>query len=216
MRTGELYQRYFGLYLATVLSIDDPEHLGRIRVKMDQFDDSSDDPVWAAIARPAGGQNTTAFFTPAVGDQVVVGFLVGDVNGPIVVGYSHSTKQKPPEQVNATAHGVVTKIGRIIFDEKAQRIEVVFDAGSGTSSIVMDNDGVSIKSDKDVSIEGSSVSLKAQSVCVNGDVVVLKKFIENTYAAHTHVLDLVHSISLTPDPISTQTAIVDPTQTTSC
>jgi hypothetical protein len=141
MRTGELYQRYYGLYLGTVVSTNDPEGLGRVRVKMDQYEDSKDEPVFAAVARPAASGNLTVFFSPREGDQVVVGFLVGDVNEPIILGYAHSTEKKPPGEVSPpTKHGIVVKDTSVVFDEtdvvvnegdqKVARVEDSVDAGT--------------------------------------------------------------------------------------
>jgi len=118
MRTGELYQRYNGLYLGTVVSTNDPQGLGRVRIKMDQYEDADDDPVFAAVARPVANANTTVFFSPQEGDQVVVGFLVGDVNEPIILGYAHSAQKKPPSDVSPpTRHGIVVKDTSVVFDE---------------------------------------------------------------------------------------------------
>src|SRR6266849_2615331 len=92
MRTGDLYQRYYGLYLGTVVDVNDPQKLGRVRIKCDQYEDFQDDPTWCSVARPAAGQ-TSVLFTPKEGDQVVFAFLVGDVNEPIILGYAHQSKR---------------------------------------------------------------------------------------------------------------------------
>lgn len=150
MRTGELYQRYYGLYVGKIVAVDDPQGLGRVRVQCDQYVDSIDDPLWAIVARPGGGK-TSVFFTPDVGDQVIFAFQVGDVNGPVVLGYAHNSSgdQKVPEQVKANPkqHGVVTSIGSVVFDEGAKKIVVTFN-GSTSSTITMDDEGVKITSDK--------------------------------------------------------------------
>jgi uncharacterized protein involved in type VI secretion and phage assembly len=161
MRTGELYQRYHGLYVATVVDEDDPEKLGRVRLATDQYDDSEDDPIWAAVARPAGGKDTSVFFTPKVGDQVIIGYIVGDANEPIVIGYAHSKKLPKPSQVDVRKHGIVTNIGSVVFDEDAKKITVTFSAGSD-STITMDSDGISINTSAEVKIDG------ADNVTVNG------------------------------------------------
>src|SRR5262245_45690111 len=119
MRTTDLTQRYYGLYVGKVVSVEDPQKLGRIRLECDQYGDSTDDPLWAVVARPGGGQ-TSVFFTPNEGDQVIFGFQVGDVNGPVVLGYAHNSDERPvPEQVQASPkkHGLVTSIGSLVFDE---------------------------------------------------------------------------------------------------
>lgn len=145
MRTAQHYQRYYGLYLAQVLDVDDPEKLGRVRVQAEQYEDSKDDPVWATVARPAAGDKTGVFFTPKVGDQVVIAYVVGDVHGPLIVGYAHSQKRPAPGETSTTTHGIVTTIGSVTFDEKGERIEVSF-TGSPTSpsKVVMDATGVTI------------------------------------------------------------------------
>jgi uncharacterized protein involved in type VI secretion and phage assembly len=119
MRTGELYQRYYGIYIARVIGVDDPDNLGRIRIECDQFQDTEDHPVWASVARPAGG-DTSVFFTPKVGDQVVIGYVVGDVNEPMVLGYAHSRRlgQTPPPEVSPVQHAIVTDTFRVDLNEK--------------------------------------------------------------------------------------------------
>lgn len=178
MRTGELYQRYYGLYLATVVDVNDPEKLGRVRLKMDQFEDSDDEPVWASVSRPAGGKDTSVFFTPKLEDQVIVGFLVGDVNEPVIMGYAHSNKQPKAEQVDTKKHGIVTSVGRVIFNEEAKTIEVTFAAGGKESVIKMSDEGIEITAPR--------ITMKADTVCVNEQAVVLKGFIDGTFANHVH------------------------------
>lgn len=146
MRTGELYQRYNGLYLGTVVSTDDPQRLGRVRVRMDQFEDSDDEPAFASVARPVANNETTVFFSPQVDDQVVVGFLVGDVNEPIILGYAHSDKKKPPGDVSAPSkHGIATRVGSVVFDEQAKSITVTFGSVQDPDSMItMDDDGIAV------------------------------------------------------------------------
>lgn len=152
MRTGELHQRYFGLYLAKVADTGDPKHLGRIRVEADQFEDDPGDPVWASVARPAAGKATNVFFTPQKGDQVIIGYLVGDVDEPIVLGYAHCQETPPSKEVDESKHGIVTAVGRVVFDEVAKSITITFTGGT-ESSIKLSDDGIEIR--------GPSVSIEA-------------------------------------------------------
>jgi uncharacterized protein involved in type VI secretion and phage assembly len=140
MRTGELYQRYYGHYLATVVDVDDPQKLGRIRVEADQFTDTQDNPLYASISRPAAGDKQGIFFTPKKGDQVVICFIAGDVRQPMVVGYAHSTQKTPASIVSTEQHGIVTTIGSMIFDEKNGIITVTL-VGPTKSVVTMDKDG---------------------------------------------------------------------------
>jgi phage baseplate assembly protein gpV len=155
MRTNELYQRYYGLYIGTVVDVKDPEQIGRIRLECAQFtDDAKNDPLWATVCRPGGGA-TSVFFTPNEGDQVIFGFEVGDVNGPVILGYAHNSKnQKPPEEVSADQkkHGIVTAIGSLIFDEDQKQIVLTFKGSSGDSVITIDDNGITLSTQGSVLI----------------------------------------------------------------
>jgi len=147
MRTNELYQRYYGLHIGKVADVNDPLKIGRIRLDCPQFtDDPKEDPLWATVCRPGGG-GTSVFFTPNLGDQVIFGFEVGDVNGPVILGYAHNSQdQKPPQEVSADdkKHGIVTAIGSLIFDETQKQIVVTFKGSSGDSVITIDDNGITL------------------------------------------------------------------------
>ena len=170
MRTGELYQRYYGVFLGTVLSVDDPEKLGRVRIECDQFEDASDDAIWAAVVRPAAGEKTSVFFTPKKGDQVVLGYLAGDVGEPVILGYAHSQKAPPPKEVGTKRHGIVTDVGRVIFDEDEGSITVTFSAATEAleSFIRLDSTGITISGPRVSVISTTNISLNAPSLSFAG------------------------------------------------
>ncbi|MBX3252074.1 MAG: hypothetical protein KF901_33170 [Myxococcales bacterium] len=181
MRTGE---RYFGVYLGTVLDADDPDGLGRVRLETDQYTDTEDDPTWAAVTRPLAGDVFSVFFTPKVGDQVVFSFLAGDVRQPIVLGYAH-TDEKKPADVSETKHAIVIKdVGSITFDE----------ANGGSITIAHARGG-------SIVLERDHVSIEASSVCVNGEGVVLVPFIDQVFRTHQHSVAEAATVALTqPTP----------------
>jgi hypothetical protein len=178
MRTNELYQRYYGLYLGTVVDVKDPQQIGRIRLQCHQFTDSDDDPLWATVARPGGGA-TSVFFTPNEGDQVIFGFQVGDVNGPVILGYAHNSgDQKPPDQVSADSkkHGIVTSIGSLIFDEESKKIVVTFKGSSGDSVMTIDDNGITLSTPGAVLIGDQNAS----------QPIPLGTFLQTWLLGHTH------------------------------
>jgi hypothetical protein len=123
MRTGELYQRYYGHYMATVVDVNDPMKLGRVRLQSEQFADTMDQPIWASVSRPSAGDKTGVFFTPKKGDQVVISYVAGDVREPMIVGYAHSSASAPdPQLVGPKKHGIVTSVGSAVFDEDSGTI----------------------------------------------------------------------------------------------
>jgi Type VI secretion system/phage-baseplate injector OB domain len=144
MRTGELYQRYYGIFIAEVVDVMDPDKLGRIRVKSDQFTDTVDAPTWLSVVRPGAGNGLGVFFTPKVGDQVAVGYLVGDVREPMAFGYVHSMQNAPdPSLTSPTKHAIVTTIGNVVFDEQAASITVTL-LGPPPAVMTMDSNGITL------------------------------------------------------------------------
>ena len=75
----------FSLARGVVVDVRDPEAAGRIKVKFPWL--PSEDPVWARVSLPIGGNRRPAMWSlPEVGEEVVVGFDQGDVRSPIVLG----------------------------------------------------------------------------------------------------------------------------------
>ncbi len=82
-----------GLYTALVIGADGEEiytdDYGRIQVWF-PWDHAGDikpsSTFWARVVQPWGGVGWGHQFTPRVGMEVLVGFLEGDVNRPVVVG----------------------------------------------------------------------------------------------------------------------------------
>jgi phage baseplate assembly protein gpV len=155
MRTTDLHQRYHGIYLGTVVAVDDPSGLGRVRVETDQVADTSDAPIWATVARPLAGDGPTIFFTPRRGDQVVVAYMQGDPRQPVVLGYAHH-RGRAPARTGPRTHAIATGAGRITFDE--DRREVVIELGA--TRVVLTTSGIAI--------EAGTFTINQQRVALEG------------------------------------------------
>ncbi len=91
-----------GVYLAEVASIDDPQNLARVQVRIFNFDgvDAQDGPVWARVASAFAGNNRGAFLIPDVGDEVLISFVNGDARYPIVLGGLWNGTDTAPETIS--------------------------------------------------------------------------------------------------------------------
>lgn len=167
-----LSQRYYGVYLASVRDVEDPDGLGRVRLDADQYEDTDEDITWATVTRPLAGAAFSVFFTPKEGDQVVISYLGGDVRQPVVLGYAHSTERKPTD-ASATKHVIEIKdVGRIVFEESESDPKIVIEHAGGGS----------------ITLTANKIEVDASSVCVNGKRVMLEDFITQTFNTHTHVV----------------------------
>ncbi|KPM48383.1 type VI secretion system Vgr family protein [Jiulongibacter sediminis] len=71
---------------------------GRVKVDFHWDSNSSGDETssgWIPVLRPAHGNNSSFFFIPEVGDEVLVNFINGDPDRPIVIGSVPNTNDLP-------------------------------------------------------------------------------------------------------------------------
>ena len=86
----------FGLKRALVKDIKDPDNLNRVQVTF--VDETLDSPFADVMAWFAGDVDGAvgSVCIPQVGEEVLVGFLDGKINNPVILGGLYSTKFPPP------------------------------------------------------------------------------------------------------------------------
>jgi uncharacterized protein involved in type VI secretion and phage assembly len=181
-------------YLAEVISVQDPENLSRVQVRLLSFDGlgEQDGPIWARVAVPFAGGNRGAFMLPDVGDEVLITFINGDVRLPIVVGGLWNGNATPPETLGGAGDRIdrwtiVGKAGtRIaIVEENPGEATISFttpggvsgemkDSGGGKiefkaagTTITVDPSGVSVQTPSKVKVQASQVEVSAGMVKVD-------------------------------------------------
>jgi phage protein D len=82
------------LVIGVVTNNDDPEKLGRVRVKFPGLD-ASQEGWWARVASVAATGGRGLMMMPLVDDEVIVGFEHGDPRRPFVLGSLWSGTAKP-------------------------------------------------------------------------------------------------------------------------
>ena len=78
--------KLYGLYPAIVTDIVDPDHLGRIEVKLPWLGERQQLTAWATLLTPYADDDQGFLALPEVDTQVVVGFEAGDPHRPYIVG----------------------------------------------------------------------------------------------------------------------------------
>lgn len=87
---------------------------GRVRVKFhwDREKESDENSAcWVRVAQPWAGGSWGAHFWPRVGQEVVVEFLEGDPDQPIITGSVYNAATMPPYELpaNYTRSGIITR-----------------------------------------------------------------------------------------------------------
>lgn len=181
-------------YLAEVISVQDPENLSRVQVRLLSFDGigEQDGPIWARVAVPFAGGSRGAFMLPDVGDEVLITFINGDVRLPVVVGGLWNGNATPPETLGGAGDRIdrwtiVGKAGtRIaIIEENPGQATIslttpngvsgeMTDSGGGKiefkaagTTVTIDSAGVSVQTPSKVKVQASQVEVTAGMVKVD-------------------------------------------------
>lgn len=109
-----------GLYPGTVVSDEDPDRRGRVRVRADQVYGAvteeefiPDDALpWARVNMQAVGADSGGFWVPPVGSPVLVAFWGGDPEHPLVMGSFLPDAKIPAAFASSHLPGPMTRIIR--------------------------------------------------------------------------------------------------------
>ena len=175
-RAAALLAPVSGLQVGVVTDNEDPTGEFRVRVRLPLVN-GSDDGLWARVSTLDAGSNRGFMIRAEVGDEVVLGFFDNDPRQPVVLGMLHSSAHAAPiapsnannEKAFVSRSGMrlhfdddkkiltlSTPAGHTVtLDEDAQTIRLQDQHGN---RIEMGPDGITIKSQKAVSIESATES----------------------------------------------------------
>jgi uncharacterized protein involved in type VI secretion and phage assembly len=174
-------------YLAVVVSVQDPEELSRVQVRLLNCDGigEQDAPIWARVAVPFAGPRRGAFMLPDVDDEVLVTFLHGDPSLPIVVGGLWNGSDVPPESLGGAGDRVdrwtiVGKAGTrvAIVEEQDGQETISFTTPGGVSGELTDAGGgkIELRAGSTITIDGAGITVDARQ----GKVTVRASTVEVT------------------------------------
>jgi uncharacterized protein involved in type VI secretion and phage assembly len=175
-------RRFYGVAEALVVAVEDPANENRVRLRLPWFD-KAEVSDWCRVANVFAGNGYGSTWTAEVGDEVLVGFVHGDLRLPVVLGGLYNGKDKPPRARSSTANpkSLRTKAGhelllddtvgsqcieartsgghRLRLDEAAN--EITLELAGGPSIVMRQQDGaVEIKATS-ITLDATSITLKA-------------------------------------------------------
>lgn len=165
------------LQIAEVVDNNDPDKLGRVKIK---FPWNTDETIWVRVAVPHAGQERGWFSVPEIGDEVLVGYEQDSPDLPIVLGSLYNGGNVPHGDTGTddnTVKGFVTKSGnKIVINDSdgGEQIEIV---GSDGSQIVIEAGGpsITVETDGDITLKSKNITLKADSkIVLDGGQIEIK------------------------------------------
>ncbi|MCL6268841.1 type VI secretion system tip protein VgrG [Sansalvadorimonas sp. 2012CJ34-2] len=100
-----------GVHSALVKNADDKECASDDQAKVQvvfHWDKDAETPCWLPVMRSLAGTGFGTHILPRTGQEVVVSFLDGDPDRPVIIGTLHNGANKPPE-TNAEVIQLVTR-----------------------------------------------------------------------------------------------------------
>jgi type VI secretion system secreted protein VgrG len=149
---------------------------GRVKVQFDwdrlgQNDEESS--CWIRVAQVWAGKQWGAMHIPRIGQEVIVEFLDGDPDRPIVTGRVYNNDNMPPYSLpdNKTQSGIKSRSSKggsasnfneIRFEDLKGKEELHIQAEKDMSTLVKNNESISVGGDRSISVTGN------QSTTISG------------------------------------------------
>ncbi|AGU47738.1 type VI secretion system protein, Vgr family [Variovorax paradoxus B4] len=143
------------------LHVDDH---GRVKVHFhwDRYDESNEKSTcWVRVSQPWGGKGWGGYFIPRIGQEVIVDFLNGDPDRPIIVGRVYNDDQpipyKSPTQsgfkTRSTPGGGPANYNEIMFEDKKGEENINIHAELDMSRSVERDDSTTVDRDQSVTVK---------------------------------------------------------------
>jgi len=129
--------------------------------------------AWLRVASPMAGRSHGMMFLPQIGDEVLVTFVQGDPDRPVIVGSLYNSYARPPYALpdNKTrstirSSGLSGQVNEIRFDDQAGSEELMVKAAKDMNVSVANDASVIIDHDASLNLGNNA------SVSVGNDVVM--------------------------------------------
>lgn len=210
---GKLY----GVYTAIVTDVQDPEGLGRVRLRLPWTTDpgGAGYEAWARLATLMAGAERGTWFIPEPDDEVLVAFEAGDPRRPFIVGGLWNGVDAPPEAMDGdnNIRSITSRSGiKIRLDDTDGGVKLTIETPGGQkitlndapASIAMvdangnqvrlEAAGITLTTPAKFTLDASTVEVSASMVIVNAG---MSKF-SGVVQSDTNITNSTISASYTP------------------
>ena len=196
--------RFYGVYPAIVVDINDPDGIGRIKVRLPWSPDNGKEnyEAWARIAMPLAGQNRGTWFIPDVNDEVLIAFESGNVRHPYVIGSLWNGIDTPHESMDGAGENNIKSI------KSRKNIKITFDDSNGQEKLTIETPGGRkvILADGENKIELSDMT--GNSIKMESSGITIRTSAKMTINAN--MLEITSSMITVTSPMSKFSGIVQP------
>lgn len=144
------------------------DEFGRVKVQFhwDRLGGKDDNAsCWCRLSQAWAGEGWGMFHFPRIGSEVLVGFLDGDPDHPVVIGQVHNGQKTVPIPLpdektktgfitRSTTGGGASDFNAFWFDDKAGSEKVYFQAQKDYERLVKNNETVHVKANRSFKVDG--------------------------------------------------------------
>lgn len=208
---------FYGVYVGLVTDVQDPDGIGRVRVRLPWTTDADGDlyETWARVATMMAGSNRGTWFIPEPDDEVLIAFQGGDPRHPIVMGAMWNGSDSPPQQMDNdnNIRSITSRSGIVVtFDDSDGDVKFTVDTPGGQqiscvdtpasieisdsngNSIKMDPSGITLDTSATVTINATMLNVSAGLVTVDAG---MSKF-SGVVQSDTNITNTTISSTYTP------------------
>ncbi|MBI4304979.1 MAG: type IV secretion protein Rhs [Chloroflexi bacterium] len=205
-----------GVYPAIVTDNQDPDGLGRVRLRLPWAADPGEGyETWARVATFMTGARRGSWFIPEPDDEVLVAFEAGDARRPYVLGALWNGVDAPPESMAAgnNIRSLTSRSGiKVTMDDTDGGVQLVIETPGGQkvtltdappavlledsagNSVRLEGSGVTITAASKLTLNANTVEVSAGMVIVNAG---MSKF-SGVVQSDTNITNSTISTSYTP------------------
>jgi type VI secretion system secreted protein VgrG len=150
--------------------IEGPDKYSRVKVKF-HWGSAGGNPcssAWVRVAQRWSGTQYGSIFIPRVGHEVIVDFVDGDPDHPLIVGSVYNKKNMPPYELpaNKTQSGIKTRsmdaggkeggasdFNELRFEDKTGQEDIYFHAQKDFHRVVENDDDLKVGHDQTIEIK---------------------------------------------------------------
>jgi type VI secretion system secreted protein VgrG len=152
------------LQMAVVVDNNDPEKLGRIKVKFPW--NESDETPWVRVMSMHAGKDRGWYCLPEIADEVLVGYEQGSPDLPVVLGSLYNSEDTPHSEVGDDANSIkafMTRSGNKIVIDDTDGSELISIVSKDGSKIIMNAGGpsITVESGGDITIKGKNIKIES-------------------------------------------------------
>jgi uncharacterized protein involved in type VI secretion and phage assembly len=167
-------QRFLGVVIGLVVDADDPEGIGRVKVRLPWY--ASGYEEWARVAQIYAGDGFGSTWVPDPNAEVLVAFAHGDMRWPYVVGCLHGKVDTPPysRSDGSDVRTLMTPSGSELSFDETNGVVLVRTATGASIRLEEQTGAITLEATSKISLKATDISIEATGqVTVSGQQIAL-------------------------------------------